>query len=289
MKVSKILPAIAGFVLFCSVGVPALAGTPINQNAPLLQGPPITEIISPYDAALSCMADKLTPDQKMVVYGVTFAADKTGKTNYAAPDASGTFMSQGYDDSLVTSLKKMRVRVANSGPAQRQLFDWYMGKVSAMTRGPINSNFLVPDVMVEASINCLDIDPGGAAEVTGIIEAGTRQHRLMICFNGKATVGPLSTKAYANEVLTSFAYTKQIVGYENKFGVTSFFGGGNNRSLVGFNLDKEKREPLQLSGIYMMDVVAFRVVRDITQQFGCDEVFQQAEVAANTQTLATKK
>lgn len=271
-------------MLTCMVGAPAAAGTPINQNAPLLQGPPITEIISPYDGALACMANKLTPDQKMIVYGVTFAADKTGKTNYAAPDASGTFMSQGYDDSLITSLKKTGVRVTNSGPAQRQLFDWYMSKV-----GRANSRMLVPDVMVEASINCLDIDPGGAIEMTGLIEAGMRQHRLMICFNGKATVGPLSAETYSNEVLTSFAYTKQIVGYENKFGVTSFFGGGNSRSLVGFNLDKEKREPLQLSGIYMMDVVAFRVVRDITKQTGCDEVFQQAEVAANTQTLATKK
>ena len=280
----KILPALAGLALTCLMSTAASAATPLNQNAPLLQGPPISEIASPYEAALTCMANLQTPEQKGIIYGVVFAADKTGKTNYAAPDASGTFMSQGYDDSLVTSLKKMQVRVANIGPAQRQLSDWFNAKT-----GTSSASMLVPNVMIEASINCLDIDPGGAIEGSAILEVGSRQHRLLICFAGKATVGPTSRSAQPGEVITSFGYTKQIVGYENKFGFTSFFGGGSTRSLLSFNLDKEKREPLQLSGIYMMDVVAFRIVRDTTRQFGCDEVFQKAEVMVGTQTLARTK
>lgn len=256
--------------------VPTLAlATPSTQNAPLMQGPPITMIVSPYDAALTCLSGKLTADQKRVTYAVGAFPDRTGKVNYAAPEASGSFLGQGYEDALITSLTKTGVQVVDTSAAYKQQFDW------SVSRARLRSySMKLPDVQVTGSFNSADIQPGGGWELTGPVELGTRQNRMIIGFDARATAMPLNAFAQSGQVLTTFAYVKQLVGYENKAGITTFFGGGSTRSLIGFNLGKQGREALQYAGRTMMDVVAYRTVRDITGQTGCDETFRLAETVA---------
>lgn len=282
LLLSPIAAVVAVLMLAVLSGSPASART-FDKVMPMLEGPATLEYVSPYEEAFACLNKALTPEQKAVPYGVVFAVDKTGKTNYAAPDASGTFLGQGYDDALTTSLKKIGVRVANISPAQRTLFDWFVQKAGAGRK----IDMLVPDAMIEVSIGTLDIDPGNVKELNGPVELGTREHRINVTFSGKVTTGPFTTwAAQANETITSFTYTKQIVGYENKAGITTFLGGGLIRSLIGFNISKEGRQPLQYAGLRMMDVTAFRSVRDVSGVTACDEVFRNAETAAHIKTLA---
>lgn len=263
---------------FLALGFASAHATPATHNAPLVQGPAVTMIVSPYDKALACLNGKLTPDQRRVTYAVGSFPDRTGKVNYAAPEASGSFLGQGYDDALITSLRKIGVQVVDMGPAYQKNFDWAVSR-ARLQRYSIK----LPDVLVTGSFNTADIQPGGGWELTGPIEAGMRQNRLLVGFDARATAMPLNAFAEAGQVLTTFAYTKQLVGYENKAGFTTFFGGGSTRSLIGFNLGKQGREALQYAGRTMMDVVAYRTVRDITGQTECDETFRLAETVASSQ------
>ncbi|HEX2792477.1 MAG TPA: hypothetical protein VHO23_02060 [Candidatus Paceibacterota bacterium] len=261
----------------------AASATPLTHNAPLLKGPPITMVESPYDPALKCLSEHLTPEQKRVVYAVGSFPDRTGKLNFAAPDAAGSFLSQGNEDALMTSLAKTGVQVTNMSPTFRGMYDWIMMRAPAPARKQVT--LLVPDVLVSGSMNSLDVKPGGGFEGNAVIKAGRRVNRLVVGFQANATAMPFNTQAQSGQVLTSFAYTKQLVGYENEFGVTDFFGGGSTRTLMSFTIGKQDREALQYASNKMMDVTAYRVVRDLTGQTACDEQFRQAEVGQVSTTI----
>lgn len=161
---------------------------------------------------------------------------------------------------LVTSLKQTGVDAVDMSPAFRQLFDW----ITARAGGGRTVSLKTPDVIVSGSLSSLDFEQGGGGDIrVAGIGGGRRVNSIRAGFDGRATIMPFSKIAASGDVYSSFAYEKNIVGYENEFGITSFFGGGSTRSLFEVNFGKIGREPVQRVARSMMDVVAYRIVHDL--------------------------
>src|SRR3990167_843338 len=79
------------------------------QDVSLIQGPPIQDIKTPFDQALSCLSDKIPSN---AVFAVGAIADNTGKEQYA-DSGTGKMVTQGAGDMVQSALFQAGVRVVN--------------------------------------------------------------------------------------------------------------------------------------------------------------------------------
>jgi len=85
------------------------AMTPKNIDAPLVQGPPITDIDTPFDEALSCLDGRI---QSQITFAVGQVVDHTGKETFA-DGGTGKFVSQGAGDMVQSALFRAGVTLVN--------------------------------------------------------------------------------------------------------------------------------------------------------------------------------
>lgn len=245
-----------------------------QENVALVAGPPISDIISPYDPALACLKSSLTSEQRKVVFSVGSFVDKTGKTNYVSDSGTGAFSTQGLEDMLYTSLAFTGVQVADTSGLYRSMIDWITNKVSG-PNSPYVMRLLFPEVLISGAITSFDINMssgGGSIRVAGV--GGSRQsRRILIGMEGRAVMMPdgnrNSALPRAGTVVAQTRFQKQIVGYVTEAGATSFFGNGG-ATLFEIDLGTRQNEAIQHMERVMMDRLAFMLVSDYFDIAQCD-------------------
>ncbi len=259
-------------VMAVSLGMcTAASARDTGRPDPVAQGPaPIqADLVSPYADALSCVSTQLTPDQRKLAFGVAYFADRTGKEAYAPENASGKFLSQGTEDMLMTSLHKAGVTVVELNAPYRAMMDWVVQhQLARFRKEGLAVNF--PDVIISGSFDTLDFIPGHTDEVVvSGIGGGINRNSVLVKLDARATWMPGTFEGKvlpAGQMVTGVSIAKRVVGYENKFGLTSFFGG---RTLFELNVDHAGREPLQYMQSVMLDLTAYQLVSDTFHITAC--------------------
>lgn len=271
--ISRTLLLVAAAAAATGFSVSASA-TPIRDDARLTQGPPVRDIIGPYDAALQCLAGQLTDEQRQTTFAPGFFPDRTGRLNFAAESGAGNFSTQGAEDMISSSLALAGVQVVDMSPMYRQGVDWVLGKV-AMSSTPVNIQIVYPDVVISGAITSLDFLPGGGANVNiAGVQLGRRQARILVAMDGRAVAMPGNRLQRAGGIALSNERTsKQIVGYEDNAGVTRFFGR-NSPVFVSAEFGRRPNEALQYAQRIMVDRLVFRLV---SQTFGITACEPQLE------------
>ena len=288
----------AALLAAVSLAIGACAPVDATDNEPLLKGPPVQDVVSPYHAALVCLRSQLTPEEQHVSFGVLDFPDLTGKFNLAQGGA-GSFSTQGGADRLITALHTIGVRVVQTDPKYLGLVDWYLsrGGVGMFGDGQIHyihipqkdgsvriepsktipvvmGTFEPANIVISGAITAADFLPGEGGEVSVAgIGGGYREYRMLIGMDAKATRMPVGSELGGSVVATTHV-SKQIVAYEFKLGIASFFGGPNYTDV---NAGKDGREALQFSEGFMTDYVAYRLVSEAFGITACEPQVEYAE------------
>lgn len=256
---------------------------PLGKDATLTKGPPIHESLSPYDAALQCLATQLTPEQKKTSFSAGSFPDRTGKVNYVADAGTGTFSSQGLEDMVLTSLAQTGVTVVDSSPMFKQSLDWTIQKM-IMGRAT-NVSLMNPDVMINGAVTTFDFLPGGGADVNiAGIKLAHQQSRILVSMDARAVVMPGAGLSEPGGKIIAFDKpSKQIVGYEDSAGGTGFFGPKNSPTYVSLDFGHRPNEAIQYAERIMVDRVVFKLVSQVFHVTACQAQLEYGDQTVNLQ------
>lgn len=211
----------------CLKNLPPSITTPTSENAELVEGPPAEHIVTPFDAALSCVKGKISKD---LTFSVGVIADNTGKEQYA-DGGSGKFISQGAGDMVQSSLFTAGLTVVNRRDPNIILAESNWGL------RPIGEQ-ISSDFFITGSITSLDFIPGGGGrvEVAGI-GPRYRQARILIGLDLALTA------AHSGKIVANAAVQKQLYAEEMGFSTNRFLGD----SLLAVDLGAMEREAVHLA------------------------------------------
>ncbi len=99
-KAALALFLVATTALQGCAGAPGVAGS--TSNARLVQGPPISDIVTPFDKALSCLKGRIS---SKLIFSVGAVLDQTGKESFT-DGGVGKFITQGAGDMMQSALFK---------------------------------------------------------------------------------------------------------------------------------------------------------------------------------------
>lgn len=200
--------------------------TPSTKNMELHQGPPIEDVVTPFDEALSCIRGKIDPS---ISFAVGQVIDATGKESYAE-GGSGKMLSQGAGEMVQTALFRAGVTVVNRRDPNIPIVETQWGIRDIKQQTPVN-------FYISGSINSLDFIPGGGIELEiGGIGAKHRQNRILIALDLSLT-DAFTGRIVANVPLQKQIFTSQdVVGTDRFFDTTlvSLSAGGMQREAAHF-------------------------------------------------------
>ena len=186
----------SGLLALCIALVGCAPGivTSRSNNARLVEGPPIQDITTPFDTALSCLSGKIPAN---ATFAVAAIADNTGKEQYA-DSGTGKMVTQGAGDMVQSALFQAGVRVVNRRDPNIPIAEsnWGLRNMGDQTAA---------DFFISGSINSLDYIPGGGASVK-IAGVGPefRQTRILIGMDLALT------NSFNGEVIANIPLQKQI-------------------------------------------------------------------------------
>lgn len=239
---TRLIPAMMALATLpgCAAAPGVAAST---SNAKLVQGPPISDIVTPFDKALTCLNGRIA---RNLVFSVGAVLDQTGKESFT-DGGVGKFVTQGAGDMIQSALFKAGATVVNRRDPRVMTTEaeW---RIRDTTR-QIPSNFYIT-----GSINSLDFIPGsgGEVEVAGI-GGRYRQNRILIGLD------LAMTDANSGLIVANVPLQKQIFSSEAGIGVGRFIGdqltnidfGGREREAIHFAL----RQMLNLSTFELLTQV----------------------------------
>jgi curli biogenesis system outer membrane secretion channel CsgG len=199
---------------------------PSIQNVDLPKGPPIEDLVTPFDTALTCMQGKLEPS---ISFAVGQVVDATGKEAYA-DGGSGKFVTQGAGEMVQSALFRAGVTVVNRRDPNIPIVEQNWGIRDLKQQTPAN-------FYVSGSINSLDFIPGGgvAMNIAGV-GSSRKQSRILIALDLSMT------DAFSGRIVGNVSLQKQIFTRELGSTTDRFFGqtllsleaGGMEREAVHF-------------------------------------------------------
>lgn len=197
-----------------------------TKNVTLAKGPPIEDVVTPFDEALSCIRGTIDPS---ISFAVGQVIDATGKESYAE-GGSGKMLSQGAGEMVQTALFRAGVTVVNRRDPNIPVVETQWGIRDIRQQTPVN-------FYISGSINSLDFIPGGGAEleIAGI-GAKHRQNRILIALDLSLT-DAFTGRIVANVPLQKQIFTSQdVVGTDRFFDTTlvSLSAGGMQREAAHF-------------------------------------------------------
>ena len=223
----------------CSIFPPG-AFTPRDENTELVQGPPIEDVITPFDEALSCLRGKLQPE---IVFAVGQIVDSTGKESFA-DGGTGKFVTQGAGEMVQSALFRAGVTVVNRRDRDIPVVETQWGIRDLSYQIPA-------DFYISGSINSLDFIPGGgfSADISG---AGPRirQNRILIGLDLSMT------DALTGRIVASVPLQKQIFSREMGASLGRFFGD----TLVGLDAGGQEREAVHFALRQMLNLASFELL-----------------------------
>ncbi|WP_185983154.1 CsgG/HfaB family protein [Aureimonas mangrovi] len=222
-------------------GAPGVAGS--TSNAKLVQGPPITDIVTPFDKALSCLKGEIQPS---IVFSVGAVIDQTGKESFT-DGGVGKFVTQGAGDMIQSALFKAGTTVVNRRDPRVMTTE-----VEWQIRDPrriVPSNFYIT-----GSINSLDFIPGSGAEVDIAGIAGRyRQNRMLVGLD------LAMTDANTGRIVANVPLHKQIFASEAGLGTGRFFGD----TLVLADIGGREREAIHFALRQMLYLATFELLTQV--------------------------
>ncbi len=198
--------------------------TPAKKDAALVQGPPVRNIVTPFDPALRCLKGRIGNDLAFSVGNVT---DSTGKEQYS-DGGSGKFVTQGAGDMIQSALFTAGLTVVNRRDPNIALAEsnWGISNIKSLSPS---------DFYVTGSINSLDFIPGGGAEIElAGVGPRYRQSRILIGLD------LAMTSAHSGELVANTSMQKQIYTEEFGFSTGRFF----DDTLVAIDIGGMEREAL---------------------------------------------
>lgn len=242
MRAIKTIAAfLATSILAGCAGAPGVASS--TSDAKLVQGPPVSDIVTPFDKALTCLKGKVAPS---LVFAVGAVSDQTGKESFT-DGGVGKFVTQGAGDMVQSALFKAGTTVVNRRDPRITTVEveWQIRDM----RRIVPANFYIT-----GSINSLDFIPGSGAEVeVAGVGARYRQNRILIGLDVSLT------EAGSGRIVANVPLHKQIFASEAGIGTGRFFGD----TLVGADIGGREREAIHFALRQMLYLSTFELLTQV--------------------------
>jgi len=210
------------------------------ENIGMVDGPPIEDVVTAFDEALSCLQGKIQP-------GITFAVgqiiDATGKETYSE-GGTGKFVTQGAGEMVQSSLFRAGVTVVNRRDPNIPVVETQWGIRDLSQQMPVN-------FYISGSINSLDFIPGGGFSVQ-VAGAGPRYRQNRILIGLDLTM----TDAFTGRIVASVPLQKQIFSQEVGASMGRFFG----ETLVSLEMGGQEREAVHFAMRQMLSFATFELL-----------------------------
>lgn len=214
-----------------------------QQSVALPKGPPIEDMVTPFDEALTCVRGKIEPS---ISFAVGQVIDATGKETYSDGGA-GKMLSQGAGEMVQTALYRAGVTVVNRRDPNIPIVETQWGIRDIKQQTPVN-------FYVSGSINSLDFIPGGGVEVDiAGIGARNRQTRILIALDLSLT------DAFSGRIVANVPLQKQIFAQEMGLGTDRFFGA----TLVSLSAGGMEREAVHFAMRQMLNFATLELLGQI--------------------------
>jgi curli biogenesis system outer membrane secretion channel CsgG len=224
-----------------------------KRDAALAQGPPISDVVTPFDYALQCLRGRIQPT---ITFSVGAIVDLTGKEQLTDGGA-GKFITQGAGDIVQSALFKAGATVLNRRDPRVMEMEVNWGIRDAKKVVPSN-------LYITGSINSLDFIPGGGAEVrVAGIGPRYRQNRMLVGLD------LAMTEATTGRVVANVPLQKQIFANEVGIDVGRFMDdsplGGQffATPLVDINIGAREREALHFALRQMLNLATFELLSQV--------------------------
>lgn len=236
----KHLPILLAATALAGCAVPPGTFTAATQNASLVQGPPIEDVVTSFDDALTCLRSRIPTG---IAFAVGQVSDATGKESYA-DGGTGKFVTQGAGEMVQSALFRAGVSVVNRRDSHISTTEANWGIRDIRRQVPVN-------FFVSGSINSLDFIPGGglSAQVGGI-GPRYRQNRILVALDLTLT------DAYTGRLVASVPLQKQIFTREVGGSASTFFG----QTLIQLEAGGMEREALHFALRQMLSLATFELL-----------------------------
>ncbi|MGO1064059.1 CsgG/HfaB family protein [Acinetobacter lwoffii] len=231
-------------VLFSSFLTGCTGLAPSNQKpVSLVQGPPITDIFTPFDMALSCLKGQLRND---VSFSVGAILDQTGK-DVVTNGGSGKMVTQGAGDMVQSALFQAGVSLMNRRDPRIIESEAKWG-----IRDP--RQIQASDYYVTGSINSLDFIPGGGfdMQIAGV-GPNYSQTRIMVGLDLSLT------DTRSSKVVGNVSLQKQIAAQDYGLSAGRFAG----RTFLNIQIGKGEREATNFALRQMLNLATFELLSQV--------------------------
>ena len=220
-------------------------GMAVSNKKPvsLVQGPPITDIFTPFDMALSCLKGQLRSD---VSFSVGAILDQTGK-DVVTNGGSGKMVTQGAGDMVQSALFQAGVSLLNRRDPRIIESEAKWG-----IRDP--RQIQASDYYVTGSINSLDFIPGGGVDMQiGGVGPNYSQTRIMVGLDLSLT------DTRSSKVVANVSLQKQIAAQDYGLSAGRFAG----HTLLNIQLGKGEREATNFALRQMLNLATFELLSQV--------------------------
>lgn len=235
---------VSATVLFSSFLTACTGLAPSNQKpVNLVQGPPITDIFTPFDMALSCLKGQLRSD---VSFSVGAILDQTGK-DVVTNGGSGKMVTQGAGDMVQSALFQAGVSLMNRRDPRIIESEAKWG-----IRDP--RQIQASDYYVTGSINSLDFIPGGGfdMQIAGV-GPNYSQTRIMVGLDLSLT------DTRSSKVVGNVSLQKQIAAQDYGLSAGRFAG----RTLLNIQIGKGEHEATNFALRQMLNLATFELLSQV--------------------------
>lgn len=235
---------VSATVLFSSFLTGCMGLAPSNKKpVSLVQGPPITDIFTPFDMALSCLKGQLRND---VSFSVGAILDQTGK-DVVTNGGSGKMVTQGAGDMVQSALFQAGVSLMNRRDPRIIESEAKWG-----IRDP--RQIQASDYYVTGSINSLDFIPGGGfdMQIAGV-GPNYSQTRIMVGLDLSLT------DTRSSKVVGNVSLQKQIAAQDYGLSAGRFAG----RTLLNIQIGKGEREATNFALRQMLNLATFELLSQV--------------------------
>jgi curli biogenesis system outer membrane secretion channel CsgG len=239
------LPGVALVCLLSAcAGTAQLASVDLAVNEPLVKGPAVMDVVTPFDNALACLDGRINKDQ--LRFSVGAILDATGKEQ-VTDGGSGKFVTQGAGDIVQSALFMAGATVVNRRDPRIIDNEVRWGLLDAKKQSATT-------FFITGSINSLDFLPGSGFDVQ-IAGLGPRyrQQRILVGLDLSLT------EASTGRIVANVPLQKQVVSTEDGFGVGRFFG----QTLVSADFGGKQREALNLVLRQMLSLATFELLTQV--------------------------
>ena len=214
-----------------------------KEPASLVQGPPITDIFTPFDMALSCLKGQLRND---VSFSVGAILDQTGK-DVVTNGGSGKMVTQGAGDMVQSALFQAGVSLLNRRDPRIIESEAKWG-----IRDP--RQIQASDYYVTGSINSLDFIPGGGFDMqVGGVGPSYSQTRIMVGLDLSLT------DTRSSKVVANVSLQKQIAAQDYGINAGRFAG----HTLLNIQIGKGEREATNFALRQMLNLATFELLSQV--------------------------